>query len=77
MLGSILKFSIERSKLILVFVLAIAALGAWNFTKLPIDAVPDITNVQVVINTEGCGLYAVRSGTKSYFSIGNCTGRSA
>ncbi|KGJ90354.1 efflux RND transporter permease subunit [Colwellia psychrerythraea] len=55
MLESILKFSIERSKLILVFVLAVAALGVWNFTKLPIDAVPDITNVQVVINTEAAG----------------------
>jgi cobalt-zinc-cadmium resistance protein CzcA len=55
MLESILKFSIERSKLILVFVLAVSALGVWNFTKLPIDAVPDITNVQVVINTEAAG----------------------
>ncbi|GGZ79816.1 efflux RND transporter permease subunit [Paraglaciecola chathamensis] len=55
MLESILKFSIERSKLILVFVLAFSALGVWNFTKLPIDAVPDITNVQVVINTEAAG----------------------
>ncbi|NQY88731.1 MAG: CusA/CzcA family heavy metal efflux RND transporter [Colwellia sp.] len=55
MLESILKFSIERSKLILVFVLAIATLGLWNFTKLPIDAVPDITNVQVIINTEAAG----------------------
>ncbi len=55
MLESILKFSIERSKLILVFVLAIATIGLWNFTKLPIDAVPDITNVQVIINTEAAG----------------------
>lgn len=55
MLEAILKFAIERSKLVLVFVLAVAALGAWNFTKLPIDAVPDITNVQVVINTEAAG----------------------
>ena len=55
MLEAILKFAIERSKLIMVAVLAVAALGAWNFTKLPIDAVPDITNVQVVINTEAAG----------------------
>ena len=48
MLDAILKFSIERSKLILVFVFAVAMLGLWNFQKLPIDAVPDITNVQVV-----------------------------
>ncbi|WNC67702.1 CusA/CzcA family heavy metal efflux RND transporter [Thalassotalea nanhaiensis] len=55
MLESILKFAIERSRLIMVAVLAVAALGAWNFTKLPIDAVPDITNVQVVINTKVAG----------------------
>ena len=55
MLDAILKFSIERSKLILVFVFAVAMLGLWNFQKLPIDAVPDITNVQVVINTEALG----------------------
>ena len=52
MLESILKFAIERSKLVLAMVILIAALGAWQFTKLPIDAVPDITNVQVVVNTE-------------------------
>ncbi len=55
MLESILKFAIHRSKLIMVLVLAVAALGLYNFTKLPIDAVPDITNVQVVINTEIAG----------------------
>lgn len=55
MLDLILKFAITRRKLILVLVLAIAALGAWSFTKLPIDAVPDITNVQVVINTKASG----------------------
>ncbi|MGJ8692301.1 MAG: efflux RND transporter permease subunit [Thalassotalea sp.] len=55
MLEAILKFSIERSRLVLVCVLFLAALGAWNFTKLPIDAVPDISNVQVVINTEIAG----------------------
>jgi cobalt-zinc-cadmium resistance protein CzcA len=36
-------------------VLAFAGLGLWNFTKLPIDAVPDITNIQVMINTEAPG----------------------
>ena len=55
MLESILRFSIKRSFLVLVMVLAIAGLGVWNFTKLPIDAVPDITNIQVMINTEAAG----------------------
>ena len=55
MLESILRFSIKRKMLVLLMVLAVAALGVWNFTKLPIDAVPDITNVQVMINTEAAG----------------------
>ncbi|MEQ9564546.1 MAG: efflux RND transporter permease subunit, partial [Pseudomonadales bacterium] len=55
MLDRILRFAIYRSGLVIVLVLALAGLGAWNFTKLPIDAVPDITNVQVMINTEAPG----------------------
>ncbi|MCW9027549.1 MAG: CusA/CzcA family heavy metal efflux RND transporter [Kangiella sp.] len=55
MLDKILRFSIHRNFLILIAVLALAGLGLWNFKKLPIDAVPDITNVQVMINTEAPG----------------------
>ena len=55
MLESILSFSIKRKFLVLALVIMVAGLGVWNFTKLPIDAVPDITNVQVMINTEAAG----------------------
>jgi len=55
MLDFILRFSIKRSMLVMVLILAVSALGVWNFTKLPIDAVPDITNVQVMINTDAPG----------------------
>lgn len=55
MLDRILQFSIQRSGIVLLLVLVLAGLGSWNFTKLPIDAVPDITNVQVMINTEASG----------------------
>lgn len=55
MLETIIRTSIQRANLILVAIVMISALGVWNFTKLPIDAVPDITNVQVVINTESAG----------------------
>ena len=55
MLNFILQFSIKRSGVILGAVLLLIALGIWNATKLPVDAVPDITNVQVVINTEAPG----------------------
>lgn len=55
MLDSIIRFSLNRRSLILTLVLMLCALGVWSFTKLPIDAVPDITNVQVVVNTPAPG----------------------
>ncbi|TDJ57410.1 MAG: CusA/CzcA family heavy metal efflux RND transporter [Nitrospina sp.] len=55
MLGKILHFSIKQRVFVILATLAMAALGAYNFQILPIDAVPDITNVQVQINTEAPG----------------------
>jgi cobalt-zinc-cadmium resistance protein CzcA len=39
----------------MIGVVFMAAFGAWNFTRLPIDAVPDITNVQIQINSRAPG----------------------
>ena len=55
MINGILAFSIRQRWLVMIGVLVVAAFGAWNFTRLPIDAVPDITNVQVQINTRAPG----------------------
>ena len=55
MLERIIRFSIAQRWLVLGVVFALAALGVYNFGRLPIDAVPDITNVQVQINTEAPG----------------------
>ncbi|TDI46728.1 MAG: CusA/CzcA family heavy metal efflux RND transporter [Acidobacteria bacterium] len=55
MVERLLTFSIHNRWLVLLGALAIALLGIYNFRKLPIDAVPDITNVQVQINTEAPG----------------------
>ena len=41
----ILAFSVRRRWLILLLTVATAISGAWSLTKLPIDAVPDVTNV--------------------------------
>lgn len=50
-LSKILAFSVNNRFFVLLVTLAVAAFGVYNFTRLPIDAVPDITNVQVQINT--------------------------
>ena len=55
MIDKLIQFSIARRWLVMFLVLVIGALGVWNYQQLPIDAVPDITNVQVQINTEAPG----------------------
>ncbi|WP_291076083.1 CusA/CzcA family heavy metal efflux RND transporter [Hyphomonas sp.] len=55
MLESIIRFSISQRWLVLALVFGLASLGIYNFNRLSIDAVPDITNVQVQINTEAPG----------------------
>ncbi|MEC9315258.1 MAG: efflux RND transporter permease subunit, partial [Pseudomonadota bacterium] len=52
MIDSIIRFAINQRWLVLVLTLLIAGLGVYNTYQLPIDAVPDITNKQVQINTE-------------------------
>ena len=55
MINRILAFSIQNRWFVILAAIAVGALGAWNFTRLPIDAVPDITNVQVQVNTVAPG----------------------
>src|SRR5471032_879015 len=50
MIDGILSFAIRQRWLVMIGVLAMAGFGAWSLTRLPIDAVPDVTNVQVQIN---------------------------
>ena len=50
-LEGLLRFSVSQRWLILVLVTAVSLLGIHTLTLLPIDAVPDITNNQVQINT--------------------------
>jgi cobalt-zinc-cadmium resistance protein CzcA len=51
MTSRIVAFSIAYRWLVVLVCLVVAAFGAWSLTRLPIDAVPDITNNQVQINT--------------------------
>jgi cobalt-zinc-cadmium resistance protein CzcA len=69
MLEKIIHFSIRQRWLVLIAVLALGALGAYNFTRLPIDAVPDITNVQVQINTSAPGYSPLETEQRITFPI--------
>ncbi|WDE01592.1 efflux RND transporter permease subunit [Thalassomonas actiniarum] len=55
MIESLLRLSIARRWLMISLALMLTALGYWSYQKLPIDAVPDVTNVQVQINTRAPG----------------------
>ncbi|MBV9873541.1 MAG: CusA/CzcA family heavy metal efflux RND transporter [Verrucomicrobia bacterium] len=58
MIEQVINFSIRYRWLVLLASLGVAGLGAYEFQYLPIDAVPDVTNVQVQINTAAYGLSA-------------------
>jgi len=52
---SIISFSVTKRWLVMGLVLLLAGIGLYHSQKLPIDAVPDITNTQVQINTQASG----------------------
>lgn len=51
MIRNIISFCVHRPFLTLLFAALIALAGVYSFKELPIDAVPDITNIQVQVNT--------------------------
>jgi cobalt-zinc-cadmium resistance protein CzcA len=69
MIERILRISIEQRGFVICGVLAMAALGIYNYQRLPIDAVPDITNVQVQINTQAPGYSPVEAEQRVTFPI--------
>ncbi len=69
MIEHILRGSIHKSWLVLTGVLVMAMLGVYSYHKLPIDAVPDITNVQVQINTQAVGYSPMEAEQRVTFPI--------
>lgn len=55
MIDALLRFSIARRWIVMFLMLVVVGIGVWSYQRLPIDAVPDITNVQVQINTQASG----------------------
>ena len=69
MINAILRFSVERRFLTLSLILLLVGVGLWSFQRLPIDAVPDITNVQVQINTEAPGYSPLEAEQRITFPV--------
>ena len=69
MFERLIRFAIEQRWLVLLAVVAMAAIGVFSYQKLPIDAVPDITNVQVQINTHAAGYSPLETEQRITFPI--------
>ncbi len=69
MFEKIIQFAIEQRWLVMALVVGMAALGIYNYQKLPIDAVPDITNVQVQINTPAPGYSPLEAEQRITFPV--------
>jgi cobalt-zinc-cadmium resistance protein CzcA len=69
MLNHIIAFSLRHRWLVLLVAAALAVLGVYNYGRLPIDAVPDITNIQVQINAESPGYAPLEVESRVTFPI--------
>ena len=69
MIDHILRISIHKGWLVLTGVIVMAMLGVYSYQRLPIDAVPDITNVQVQINTQATGYSPMEAEQRVTFPI--------
>ena len=69
MLERIIRLSIRQRFAVLAIALLLAGLGVWAFGRLKIDAVPDITNVQVQINTEAPGFSPLEAEQRVTFPV--------
>ncbi|GAD58669.1 efflux RND transporter permease subunit [Brevundimonas abyssalis] len=69
MLERIIALSIRFRWLVMALVVLACAVGVWSFQRLPIDATPDITNVQVQINTEAPGFSPLESEQRITFPV--------
>ena len=69
MLERIIRSAIAHRWMMMVLTFALIAIGSWSFTRLSIDATPDITNVQVQINTEAAGYSPLETEQRVTFPI--------
>ncbi|QNH18979.1 cation efflux system protein [Xanthomonas sp. SS] len=69
MLASLIRFAIAQRWLMLALTGVLVAIGAWSFSRLPIDATPDITNVQVQVNTAAPGYSPLEAEQRVTFPL--------
>lgn len=70
-MNMIINFALKRRWFVLLTTLLIAGFGVYNTLKLPIDAVPDITNVQVQVNTSAPGYSPLEAEQRITYAVEN------
>lgn len=71
MINALIAFAVQRRWLVLAATFMLAAYGLYNTYKLPVDAVPDITNVQVQINTNAAGYSPLEAEQRITYVVEN------
>lgn len=67
----LIQFAIQNAIWVMLFAAAWIGIGIYSYQKLPIDAVPDITNTQVQINTQANGFTALEIEQRITYPIEN------
>ncbi|HEX7886031.1 MAG TPA: CusA/CzcA family heavy metal efflux RND transporter [Phenylobacterium sp.] len=69
MIAGLMALSVRARWAVVFFIAIVSAVGVWQLTRLPIDAVPDITNKQVQINTVDPGLSPIEIEKRVTFPV--------
>jgi cobalt-zinc-cadmium resistance protein CzcA len=71
MIDLIVRFAVQQRWLVLLLTLLVGGVGVYNTLQLPVDAVPDITNNQVQINTEVPGFSPLEAEQRVTYAVEN------
>ncbi|WP_372390248.1 efflux RND transporter permease subunit [Xanthomonas sp. NCPPB 3582] len=69
MLEKIIRISVSHRWLMMALTVVLIAVGVWSFKQLPIDVTPDITNVQVQVNTAAPGYSPLEAEQRITYAV--------
>lgn len=70
-MNALITFAVTRRWLVMAATLIVTAIGLYNMARLPVDAVPDITNIQVQINSEAVGYSPLETEQRITYVVEN------
>jgi cobalt-zinc-cadmium resistance protein CzcA len=70
-MNALITFAVTRRWLVMAVTLIVVAVGLYNMARLTVDAVPDITNIQVQINSEAVGYSPLETEQRITYVVEN------